>query len=77
LFWLTACILWKAAVFFFPGEISLFIDKEIGIFLEVFLIILVQIQFIFLFFGVKFCQIFNMKKKKKHWKAGFLLRIDN
>jgi hypothetical protein len=76
LFWLTACILWKAEVFFFPGEISLFIDKEIGNFWEFFLI-LVQIQLILLIFLVKFCQIFNMKKmqKKKHWKAGFLLRI--
>jgi hypothetical protein len=49
---------------FFPGEISLFIDKEIGIFSDFFLI-LVQIQLILLIFLVKFCQIFNMKKMKK------------
>jgi hypothetical protein len=63
---------------FFPGEISLFIDKEIGNFLEEFFFKnLVQIQLIFLFFGLNFAEFFQHEKneKIKHWKAGFLLRI--
>ncbi len=38
---------------------------------------LVQIQLIFLFFGLNFAEFFQHEKneKIKHWKAGFLLRI--
>jgi hypothetical protein len=49
---------------FFPSEILLFFNKEIGKILDFFF--LVQIQLILLIFLVKFGQIFYMKKEKKH-----------
>jgi hypothetical protein len=53
-------------MFFFPGKISIFFDKEIEKFLEIFfLFFLAEVELILLFFWVQFRHNLDIKKKKK------------